>query len=264
MPLSDTSQTHPVKAAGNRRVVPRPPAVALVIPLLMVWLLASSPAQAQWIRNQTGCYADSIVANPNRPTVANPADITQYGVLELEYGVDRNWLEGSVHQTSMGGLLKFGLLCDLELRWTTTSFLSQTDATGTHRTFGDNWLGPQVRVYRQTKRVPTLAFGYAAKIPSASTDDGLGSGRVDHAFGILASKDIAHVHFDFNATHYWIGRAGASGFDQNDQLNLAFSRPIHGGLAFTGEFYGDTELNQNTSGFASSLWASLTPSTRGS
>ena len=204
---------------------------------------------------QTGCYADSIVANPNRPTVANPADITQYGVLELEYGLDRNWLEGSVHQTSVGGLLKFGLLCDLELRWTTTSFLSQTDATGTHRTFGDNWLGPHVRVYRQTKRVPSIAFGYAVKIPSASTDDGLGTGSVDHLFGILASKDIAHVHFDFNATHYWIGRAGASGFDQNDQVNLAFSHPIHGGLAFTGEFYGNTELNRNTSGFASSLWA---------
>lgn len=38
---------------------------------------------------QTGCYADSIAANPNRPTVANPADITQYGVVELEYGWDR-------------------------------------------------------------------------------------------------------------------------------------------------------------------------------
>jgi hypothetical protein len=204
---------------------------------------------------QTGCYADSIAANPNRPTVANPADITQYGVLELEYGVDHTWLEGNIHQTSLGGLLKFGLLCDLELRWTMGSFLSQADSTGTHSTFGDNWLGTQVRVYRQTRRVPSLAFGYALKIPSASTDDGLGSGRVDHSFGFLGSKDIAHIHFDFNATHYWIGRAGTSGFDQNDQLNLAFSRPIHGGLAFTGEFYGDTELNQITPGFVSSLWA---------
>jgi hypothetical protein len=40
---------------------------------------------------QTGCYPSSvtatlIAAHPNRPTVANPADITQHGVLELEYG----------------------------------------------------------------------------------------------------------------------------------------------------------------------------------
>jgi len=204
---------------------------------------------------QTGCYADSIAANPNRPTVANPADITQYGVLELEYGVDHLWLEGGVHQTSLGGLLKFGLLCDLELRWTMESFLSQADDTGTHWTFGDNWLGPQVRIYHQTKRVPTIAFAYGVKIPSASTEAGLGSGRVDYFVGILVSKDIAHIHFDFNATHFWLGRPGTSGFDQNDQLNLAFSSTIHGGLGFTGEFYGQTEVNQNTASFVSSLWA---------
>ncbi len=165
------------------------------------------------------------------------------------------WPEGGVHQTSIGGLLKYGILCDVELRWNTTSFLSQSDASGTHRTFGDNWIGPQIRVYKQTKRMPTLAFAYAVKIPSATTVDGLGSGRVDHSFTFLASKDVAHIHFDFNATHFLIGRRGAGGFDQNDQLNLAFSRTIRGGLQFTGEFYGDTRLNPSTPGFASSLWA---------
>src|ERR1700748_2575340 len=99
---------------------------------------------------QTGCYTEPMAANPNRPTVANPADITQYGVLELEYGWDQVWPEPSGKQTSAGGLLKFGLLCDVELRWNTTSFLSQTDASGTHRTFGDNWLGSEIRFHRQT------------------------------------------------------------------------------------------------------------------
>jgi hypothetical protein len=45
---------------------------------------------------QTGCYADSITANPNRPTVTNPAHVTQYGVLELEYGWDRLWPEEGI------------------------------------------------------------------------------------------------------------------------------------------------------------------------
>src|SRR5256885_1978506 len=204
---------------------------------------------------QTGCYADSIAANPNRPTVANPADITQYGVLELEYGWDRQWPEEGRQQASVGGLLKFGMLCDIELRWTTTSFLSQTDASGTHRSSGDNWLGPQIRVYRQTKRVPTLAFGYAVKIPSTSTEDGFGSGHLDHAFTFLASKDVVQFHFDFNVTQFLIGRPSASGFDKNQQLNLAFSHGIHGGVQFTGEFYGETPLNRSTTGFASSLRA---------
>ncbi|MBZ5664284.1 MAG: transporter [Acidobacteriia bacterium] len=249
--MPKTSPTWAVKTIRSRHATSWRQRMALAV----ISVIASSPACAQWIGKQTGCYADSMVANPNRPTVANPADITQYGVLELEYGWDRMWPEEGVHQNSFGGLLKFGLLCDVELRWSTTSFLEQTDTTGTHRAFGDNWLGPQVRLYRQTKRVPTLAFGYAAKIPSASTDGGLGTGRVDHSFTFLASKDIAGFHFDFNATHFWIGRESAPGFDQNDQLNLAFSRTIHKGLGFTGEFYGDTQLNRAAPSFVSSLWA---------
>jgi len=211
------------------------------------------PAAGQWMGKQTGCYADAIAANPNRPTVANPADITQYGVLELEYGWDRVWPLKGVTQTSANGLLKFAVLCDVELRWNTTSFLSQTDASGTHRTFGDNWLGPQIRFYKQTRRVPSMAFGYAVKIPSAGTEDGLGSGSVDHSFTFLASKDVAKIHFDFNASQFWIG--GGTGFNRNQQYNLAFSRAIRGPLQFTGEFYGDTRLNSSTPGFVSSLWA---------
>jgi len=217
-------------------------------------LVSCQVAFAQWIGKQTGCYADSIAANPNRPTVANPADITQYGVLELEYGWDRVWPEHDLRQTSVSGLLKFGLFCDIELRWNINPYVWQTnnpDISG----FSDGSLGFQTRLRHQTARVPTLSFGYAAKIPSASTANGLGTGRVDHSFTFLASKDVAHIHFDFNTTYFLIGRQQANGFDHNWQLNLAFSRPIHGPLQFTGEFYGDTELNRTSPGFASSLWA---------
>jgi len=227
---------------------------------LLACIAVNNSAFGQWMGKQTGCYTDSISANPidahpNRPTVANPADITQYGVLELEYGWDRLWPEEVIQQTSVGGLLKFGILCDVELRWNTTSFLSQTDPSGTHRTLGDNWLGPQIRVYRQTKRVPTLALSNSIKIPSARTDDGLGTGQVDHAFTFLASKDIAHFHFDFNATQFLIGRPTRAGVDKNQQVSLALSHVIRGELQLTGEFYGATRLNQTTPGFASSLWA---------
>jgi hypothetical protein len=226
-----------------------------IVVTLVGFLAASGSAVGQWMGKQTGCYADSIAANPNRPTVSNPANVTQYGALELEYGWDRFWPEEGVRQTSLGGLLKFGMLCDIELRWSTTSFLSQTDAGGTHQTFGDNWLGTEIRFHRQTRRLPTMAFSYAFKIPSANTENGLGTGRVDHSFTFGASESIAHFNFDFNFTQFLIGRPAASGFDQNQQMALAFSHVIHGGLQFTGEFYGETQLNQTTPGFASSLWA---------
>jgi hypothetical protein len=222
---------------------------------LLAFVGESDPAVAQWMGKQTGCYADSIAANPNRPTVYNPAQVTQYGVLELEYGLDRQWPQEGVRQTSSGGLLKFGLLCDIELRWNTTSFLSQTDATDTHSSFGDNWLGTEIRFHRQTTRLPTMAFSYAFKIPSASAENGLGTGRVDHSFTFGASESVAHFNFDFNFTEFLVRQPTASSFDTNQQLALAFSHAIHGKLQLAGEFYGDTQLNTTTPGFASSLWA---------
>jgi Putative MetA-pathway of phenol degradation len=223
--------------------------------VVLACLACTVSAAGQWIGKQTGCYADSIAANPNRPTISNPARLTQYGVLEVEYGWDHVWPQAAVDQISAGGLLKFGLLCDVELRWQTTSFVSQRDPSGTHTTFGDNWLGSQVRLYRQTARVPALAFGYAIKVPSASTEAGLGTGHVDHSFTLLASKDIAHFSVDFDLSEFLIGRQNQSGYDQNQQLSLAFSHSIYRELGFTGEFYGSTRLNADTPGYTSSLWA---------
>jgi hypothetical protein len=223
---------------------------------LMLGVTISNSANGQWIGKQTGCYATSIEANPNRPTVSNPAHVTQYGVLELEYGLDQLWLQEDIRsQTSFGGLLKFGLFCDIELRWNTTSFLSQTDATGTHNTFGDNWFGTEIRFHRQTTVLPTMAFSYELKLPTATTEYGLGTGRVDHSFTLGASEKLANFNFDFNLTQFLIGRTNFPGFDENQQLALAFAHPVYGGLQFVGEFYGDTQLNKTTAAFASSLWA---------
>jgi Putative MetA-pathway of phenol degradation len=220
----------------------------------------SSPVNAQFIGRQTGCYADQIKNhpiqnNPNRPTVANPADVTQYGVLELEYGWDHGWPTSGQRFTDAGGLLKFGLLCDVELRWTTTSFLSQTDSLGTQSGFGDNWFGPQLRLYKQTRRIPSIAVSYAVKVPSASAARGLGSGRVDHQVTLLFSKDVLGVHFDLNASEFFLGRAAATGFDHTSQFNVAFGHALYKNLQIQGEFYGNTRQNNTTPGFVSGLSA---------
>lgn len=232
----------------------------------MAFLFACLPmltpaARAQWIGKQTGCYADEMQNNPNRPTVANPADITQYGVLEIEYGWDHGWPARNQSFDDAAGLLKFGLLCDVELRWTTTEFLSQTILATTERGIGDNWLGTQIRFYHQTARVPSMALSYAVKIPSASSAKGLGSGEIDHQLTFLASKDVRGRHFDFNLSQFWIGRA-SGGFDTNQQLNFTFSQNLYRGLQFQGEFYGDTQLNSANRAFASALGALVWMATR--
>jgi Putative MetA-pathway of phenol degradation len=199
-----------------------------------------------------------IRANPNRPTVADPADISEWGVLELEYGWSHAWQGGGVRNNDLGALVKFAVLCDLEIRWSPDTWVSQ----GGRRGFGDNWIGAQYRFYHQTHRVPSLAVSYSAKIPSASAAQGLGSGRVDHQAVFLASKDFGGTHFDFNASALVIGRPAGNGHDSNAEVNFAFSHSLRGALAVTGEIYGDTRLNRAVPGFASTLWAltyTLTP-----
>lgn len=100
-----------------------------------------------------------------------------------------------------------------------------------------------------------MAFSYSLKVPSASTEKGLGTGRVDHSFTFGASENIAHFNFDFNLTRFLIGRPKTSGFDHNTMMALASSHVIHGRFQFAGEVYGENELNKETPGFASSLWA---------
>jgi len=231
--------------------------MAVLRPLVAVFslFLTTSGLHAQFLGRQTGCYSATLAANPNRPTVANPADITQYGVLEVEYGWDGSWPGRGVQEQDIVSLLKFGLLCDVELRWASTNFLSQSDSLGHRSGFGDNWLGPQIRFYRETAHAPALALSYEVKIPSASQARGLGSGRQDHGFIFLASKNVRGTHFDFNATYFLIGRQNAPGFDRDVQLDLSFSHPLRGPIWITGEFYGSTPLNSYTPGFASTLWA---------
>jgi hypothetical protein len=200
-------------------------------------------------------HSGSIVANPNRPTVSDPADITQYGVAELEYGFSRTWDRGANHSSSVDGLFKFSILCDLELRWTQSSFVSQSvpQQPAVHG-MGDNWVGAQYRFHHQTTHLPTLALRYEVKMPTAEASNGLGTGEVDHAFTFLASKDIKSLHFDFNAAYLLSGRPDNTGNDQNSQIALAFSRSIHGPWAITGEIYGNTRQNIEIPGFASNLW----------
>jgi len=177
---------------------------------------------------------------------ANPADITQLGVVELEFGFAHAQVPLHQHQNTLEGLLKFALACDLEIRWDASPFSNQGGPTGGQSGIGDNWLGFQYRFHRQSRFVPTLAFGYDLKFPSASVSKGLGTGRYDHQFVFLASKDIKGIHFDFNASLFRVGRQDGSGSDINEEFNLAFSHPIYKNLGFTGEFYGDTRLGRDT------------------
>src|SRR5882762_2610499 len=124
-----------------------------VLTVLLTGVGSASPLSAQCPDK----LKDGIVANPNRPTVADPADITQYGVLEVEYGYNHVMGLQSERENNLEGLFKFAVACNLEIRWDTSTFLRQTINGVTQTGLGDNALGFEYRFHRQSKSIPALS-----------------------------------------------------------------------------------------------------------
>ena len=188
---------------------------------------------------------DELVATPNRPTVTNTADTTQVGVLEIEFGVF-----AADHQQSLQGLLKFGLLRDLELQWAGNPW--QHDATLHEFGVSDTNVGFRWRFLHQGKVKPTLSFQYDATLPAASGM--LGAGHVGHAVTLLASKNLPHqFQLDTNLNYQWLGRAG--GFDRNWLPDFTLSHPLKKKWSVGMEFSGNTRAGTTAPAVLQNLWA---------
>jgi hypothetical protein len=211
----------------------------LTAALLLLWLTAiDCRAQQQPV---------DLTATPNRPTVTNTAETTQFGVLEIEFGIS-----SAARQQSLQGLLKFGLLRDVELDWAGNPW--QHDASVHYVGVGDNNVGLRWRFLHQAKGQPTLTVEYYAKLPTAGPVEG--SGEVDHFFTLLASKDLPkRFHVDANLGYAWLGRPGGGGFDHHWLLTGTLSYSLTKKWQLEMEFSGTTRANALTPAVTQNLWA---------
>jgi hypothetical protein len=213
--------------------------------LLLVALIGSSGlvVQAQEKGNiQTIPVAQSnaqstgdIEAVPNRPTFSNTGETVQNGVFEVEYGLEL----ADGHQ-NINGLLKFGLLKNLEVRFANIP-ITRDDQVAS---FGDSAAGFKFKFVEEKRKLPTLAFLYALIIPTATGDSGIhGAG---HSAGLLVSKDFGGNHLDFNESIQWLPRPAEDGFDHNYFTAIAYSRVLKGKLGFDEEVAGFSRTNVTT------------------
>jgi hypothetical protein len=179
--------------------------------------------------------SSSLVAVPNRPTFSTTAEAVQKGVLEVEFG-----LEAACGHQNFNGLLKFGLLGNLELRFGNDPILRDSGVAG----LGDSGAGLKFRFIRQKGTLPTLSALYTATIPSATA--GLGARALGHSTGILVSKDFGKHHLDFNESVQWLGRPDANGFDRDYFTALAYAHPVTAKLQVTAEIAGNSRANATT------------------
>jgi hypothetical protein len=71
--------------------------------------LASSP-----ISGDSTCFASGVASVTSRPTVTNATDTTQCGVVEMEYGLERQWPGAGANHDDLTGGLRFGLTPKLD------------------------------------------------------------------------------------------------------------------------------------------------------
>lgn len=198
------------------------------------------PAGAQ---TQSGKQEEEEFINPARPGVSNPAEIQKPGVLQIEYGYDANFRAKDFRLEQTAPLaLRFAATSRLLLELDLDTVNSQTDESGTRMTgIGDTQIGFQLVALKDTEKHPALAFAYYAKLPTASAEKGLGTGRVDHKIVALISKKFGETDMDFNAAYLIVGREQGSGFVTGGQAALGLSRKFENNFGYEAELSGQTK-----------------------
>jgi hypothetical protein len=186
---------------------------------------------------------DEKEIKPSRPGVANPAEIPEPGVLQLEFGYDSNFRAREVRaEHTLPLTLRYSaakrllLEVDFDLVRSETDELTRVRETG----FGDTRVGFQVVAVEEGAGHPALAFAYYAKLPTADEAKGLGTGRFDHKLVGLLSGKVGETDVDFNAAYLLIGKEGEPGWEHGGQGALSVSRDFKNHFGFEAELSGQS------------------------
>lgn len=180
---------------------------------------------------------------PSRPGVANPAEIPEPGVLQLEFGYDSNFRSEDIRDAHSTPLtLRFSAAKRLLLEVNFDGFKSETDELTRERAsgVGDTRVGFQFVALEEGEQRPALAFAYYAKIPTADAGKGLGTGRFDHKLVGLLSKKVGEADVDFNVAYLLVGKEGEPGWEHGGQGALSISRDFKNNFGFEAELSGQS------------------------
>jgi len=190
-----------------------------------------------FVKVQAQDEPDFIV--PARPTVSNPAEFQQPGVLQLEIGYNANFRAPDIHlQQDMPLALRFAVSRRLLLEFYGDSPSSQSVAGMRTTGAGDSQLGIQVVLQHEKESRPGFSLAYYVKLPTADSVKGLGTGRVDHNFIAMVSKKIGGTTLDFNAIYLVSGRTTDNGHASSGQAAVAASHNLTKRMGIQGELSG--------------------------
>ncbi len=191
-------------------------------------------------------------ANPGRPTVSTPAELTPVGYLQFETGVQ--WARKSAEFSSRTGIeetIKLAVAKRLELLVAEEPFVHSIAGGTSQSAAGDVFLGAQAVVHHGQQAQPTIAASYFHHV-RASTNPDLDIGTAEDSLLLLISADVRGFHYDLNGFFNRVQPSSASRLQTGQSLSV--SHPLRKPFALTAELWHFTQPFQ--SGHAvGTLWA---------
>jgi hypothetical protein len=176
----------------------------------------------------TGLLAeDAPTPKPARELFTTSAGVTDTGVLMLNAGAQDSYSWDGAEARRLPAQLALGVCSWLDVRMAWSGPTTLIDPQGNRQTGGgDPLVGGQLQALRQDKSGLDLGLAYWHKLPRASVDKGIGTGKADDTLLLTASRTCGPWAFDLNTGANWLGRQEGDGDIRQGVASLAVTRGL--------------------------------------
>ena len=182
---------------------------------------------------------EAPAANPGRPTISTPAELTPLGYLQFETG--GLWARTSAEFSSRTGInevVKLAVAKRFELLAVAEPFVHSTVVGKSQDAAGDVFLGAQAVLHRGHGSHPTLATSYFRHLRAGASPD-LDIGTAEDSVLLLISADVRGFHYDLNGFFNRMKQAPVSRLQTGE--SLSFSHDVRKPFGLTGEIWHFTQ-----------------------
>jgi len=179
---------------------------------------------------------------PVRPSVSESANIQKAGVLQVEYGGDFDFDAPDSDNQQIAPLsVHFAMNKRLRLDFEFETVTSQENRMRMRETgIGDVSLGFKAIARDQPKERLAVAFSYSVKLPTASEEKGLGTGKTDHNLRLIFNRAYGKNDFIVNVSYLNVGREMSERRDSGAQVIFRYDRELTKKFGIITEYFGNT------------------------
>lgn len=183
---------------------------------------------------------DEDFISPVRPTISDSAKIQKAGVLQIEAGGDFGFDAADFRDQQAAPLgVYFAVSKRLRLDFEIDSIVSQKNQTR-ETGIGDINLGFKAIARDKPEEKLAVAFAYSIKLPVASSERELGSGKVDHNLRLILNRTFGKNDFIVNFSYLNNGLETSDKRDSGGQVVFGYERELPKNFSAHLELYGNT------------------------